>query len=418
MKLELLGRMLFSWIKVILPWLFVVLVIALLTWRYPNYQQRTHSTQKSDRETVLIPGVSAKQTEHLIEQAAPGINNSFEWSKDLRDTLAVHHLELSRENICAMIAVISQESSFAANPSISVLSEKDLRVLATKWIKLPLFERHNERSFIAWLRHKPTIRNSYWKRFRNAKTERELDWTYRKMISDTLSWSSKDNNVLQNNVLLRNLLEDANEISTIGSMQVAVSFAMQIEEQRITRPLNLEEVWAMRDRMYTRKGGMYYGALLLLGYDVGYDKKLYRFADFNAGRFASRNAAFQATVAELLGKPVTADGDLLMYDPQGKPATTVSNSEHAINEIIQKYDLGLTAIEIHNDLLQEKQINFSHTQTYQIIRQHYQKLMHKQALTAIVPNIVLRSEKNTEMMSTEKFTNTVNSRYQQCMGER
>jgi hypothetical protein len=407
----------FSLIKISLPWVFVVLVIALLTWQYPNYQQGTHSTQKSDRETVLMPGLSAKQTEHLIERAAPGINNGFEWAKDLRSTLESQHLELSHENICAMIAIISQESSFAANPGISGLSEKSIHALAVKWVKIPQLGQHNVRSLVAWLKRKPNVRNSYWRRFRNIKTESELDRTYRKMMADNLLSHGQSDKLLQDNGLLRDLVEDNNEIDSIGSMQVAVSFAVQTEEQRLKRLLTLGEIWAIRDRMYTRKGGMYYGALLLLGYDVGYDKKLYRFADFNAGRFASRNAAFQTTVAELFGKPLTADGDLLIYDQQGKPTSTISNSEHAINETIQKYHLGLTAAEIRNDLLQEKQLNFSHTKTYQIIRKHYQQLTKKQALNAIVPNIVLHSEKNTEMMTTEKFTNRVNNRYQQCMGK-
>ncbi len=417
MKLEFLGKALFSLIKISLPWLFVVLVIALITWQYPSYKKGMHSVQKSDRETVLIPGLSAKQTEHLIELAEPSLTNSFEWAKDLRNALEAHHLELSHENICAMIAVISQESSFAANPRTSGLSVKAIQALAEKLVKIPQLGHRNARSLVTWLKHKPNVRNSYWNRFRNAKTERELDLTYRKMISDNLSLHGKPDKLLQDNALLRGIIEDNNEIDTIGSMQIAISFAVQVEQQRLRRPLKLDEIWAIRDRMYTRKGGMYYGALLLLGYDVGYDKKLYRFADFNAGRFASRNAAFQTTVAELLGKPLTADGDLLIYDPQGKPVPTISNSEQAINETVQKYRLGLTAEEIRNDLLQEKQVDFNRTRTYRAITQHYQKLTGKRAPTAIVPNIVLHSEKITRTMTTEKFTNTVNKRYQRCMGK-
>jgi Protein of unknown function (DUF1615) len=160
---------------------------------------------------------------------------------------------------------------------------------------------------------------------------------------------------------------------------------------------------------------MEYGALVLLGYNGGYDKKLYRFADYNAGRYASRNAGFQATIAELLNKPLATDGDLLIYDEQGKPTAIVSNSEQAINEVLLKYQLAVSAAQVRSDLLQEKQSGFSHTLTYQAISQHYQLLMRKPAPFAIIPNIVLHSEETSGMMSTEKFTDKVNARYHRCM---
>ena len=78
--------------------------------------------------------------------------------------------------------------------------------------------------------------------------------------------------------------------------------------------MSLDDDYAVRDELYTRHGGMYYGVLQLLGYETGYDRKIYRFADFNAGRYSSRNAAFQKQIAVLSGQPLASDGDLLLYD--------------------------------------------------------------------------------------------------------
>jgi len=414
-KLELLGSALFKIIKLSLPWLFVILVIVLATWQSPNVKQPLDGIQKSDRETVLMPGLSTKQITHLIARAAPNVSNSEKWSTELRNALEANHLESSHENICAMIAIINQVSSFESSPRIASLSDKALREHMAKLVATLSLRHHTVASFEAWLKHKPSIKNNYWRRLRTAKTQQVLDITYRKIIADQVFLPDTKANVLQDNAQLRDIIEDNNSIKTIGAMQVRVSFVVSIEEQRLKRALTLAEIWAIRDQLYTGKGGMYYGALLLLAYDGGYDKKLYRFADFNAGRYASRNAGFQATVAALLDKPVTTDGDLLIYDKQGIPTNTVSNSEKAINAVIQKYHLSLTTAQIHADLLQEKQSNFQRTPTYLAITQQYQQLTHKPVLFALVPNIVLAGEKTIPRLSTDKFTKMVNNRYQQCL---
>ena len=110
-------------------------------------------------------------------------------------------------------------------------------------------------------------------------------------------------------------LEDLNPVTTAGSMQVSVRWA--IDHARSRGWPDAEE--AVRDALYTRAGGLRYGVPRLWGYPLTDPDVLYRFADYNAGQYASRNAAVQQALAQLTGIRLAADGDLLVYAPDGRP---------------------------------------------------------------------------------------------------
>jgi hypothetical protein len=400
-------------IKSGLLWVLGAVVIGVGIWQYPSLKQQLKPMQEKNTAAEFELGLSAKQVATLIERAEPNVAHSFDWANDLRNALLEHRLPRTRENVCSMIAIVDQESSFNANPRIPNLGEKSVEAIVRKLEGIPMVGGIINGSAQAFLERYPTPTNHFLGQIRQAKTERDLDKIFREMSSIVLQ--SKGGSVLRDAQVARSFFEGLNEIDTIGSMQVAVTFATQVEEESKNRVLTLDEVWALRDRLYTRQGGMYYGALLLLGYESGYTQKIHRFADFNAGRYASRNAAFQAVVMELLNGKLATDGDLLSYGSDGKPAATVSNSEKAVNAVAEKYDLGLSAAKIRTDLLQEKTFAFNDTATYRAITQQYQKLKGKQAPYALVPKIVLTSEKTSKILTTEEFANTVNGRYQQCM---
>src|SRR6202030_2025466 len=130
-----------------------------------------------------------------------------------------------------------------------------------------------------------------------AKTEKDLSDAYEDFIAAV--------------PLGRTLFADRNPIRTRGPMQVNVAFAEQFSA---AAPYPYPVKDSIGDELFTRRGGVYFGVAHLLDYRAPYDQFLYRFADFNAGQYASRNAAFQNAISIASGIPVLAAGAVLAHD--------------------------------------------------------------------------------------------------------
>ena len=361
---------------------------------------------------VEAPALSQPEVARLIIGAEKNVKEPKGWAADLLDVLKLHDLTASKENICAAIAVIDQESSFVANPAVAGLGKISEAALRAKMDRVPVLGR----LALRFLETTPSKSDNYLARVRSARTERDLDLTFRAMVADAAKQSSLG--IIVNSGLLNKQIEGRNEIDTIGSMQVSVDFALEVARRRRWLPMSLDDVYALRDELYTRHGGMYYGVLLLLGYETGYDRKLYRFADFNAGRYASRNAALQRQIAELSGEALATDGDLLLYDSDGKVKDAASKSEKALRKALQGSSFELTDEDIHKDLLREKENRFVQTLTYSALRATYEKATGIKPAYAMVPNIALTSPKIRSKMTTKIFAESVNRRYQSCMARK
>ena len=358
------------------------------------------------------PALSTSGVARLIIAAEKNVKDPQGWAADLLDVLKLNDLPASKENICAAIAVIDQESSFVADPAVAGLGKISETALRAKLDKVPVLGR----IALHFLEIKPSPADNYLARIRSAHTERDLDLVYRVMVADAARQSGLD--LVINSGLLNRQIDGHNEIDTIGSMQVSVDFALEVARRRRWLPMSLDDVYALRDELYTRHGGMYYGVLLLLGYETGYDRKLYRFADFNAGRYSSRNAAFQSQIAELSKSALAADGDLLLYDKSGKVSSGVSNTEKALRAVLKSSNFELTDEDIHLDLLHEKDSDFVQTLTYSALRATYEQVTGKRPVFAIVPNIALSSPKIRSKMTTRVFAESVDQRYQSCMARK
>ena len=365
----------------------------------------TTSASLTSAETM----VTVATTTRLIRTAEKSVVDAQAWALDLHDVLQQHDFPQSKENICAAIAIIDQESGFVADPAVPGLGKLSEQALREKFNKVPI----GGSIALRWLENNPTPQASFMARIRNAKSERDLDLAYRSLVDYAGKTTSLD--MVLRLGLLNKLIEERNEIDTAGSMQVSVKFALEEAKKRRWLPMTLDDVYGVRDHLYTRQGGMYYGVKQLLGYDTGYSQKIFRFADFNAGRYASRNAAFQKVAATLSGQALALDGDLLSYGKDGQPLKAVTATEKAIRLANTKHKLGLDDKTIRADLLKEKDVGFTSTRSFISLRERFAATSKTKAAFASVPDIALNSPKLSRNFTTRRFAESVNKRYQTCM---
>lgn len=128
----------------------------------------------------------------------------------------------------------------------------------------------------------------------------------------------------------------------------------------------------------------------LLDYPTPYTRKVYRFADYNAGRYSSRNAAFQNAVSNVTGIPLSLDGDLLTPDaPLDRPGET----ERAVRAMAN--DLGMDDRAIRDALERSDRLDFGdvplYVRTFALADTHAGKPLPR----AMIPSIRLDSPRSS-----------------------
>src|SRR5205085_4746825 len=134
----------------------------------------------------------------------------------------------------------------------------------------------------------------------------------------------------------------------------------------------------------------YFGIAHLLGYPTHYTRTLYRFADYNAGWYASRNAAFQRAAAVAAGSPLALDGDLIR---PGASMAAPGATEAALRRIAPQ--LGLDAAAIRRDLQSSDRLAFEDTRLYRRVYDVAEARAKGALARARVPDITLHSPKIT-----------------------
>jgi hypothetical protein len=190
-------------------------------------------------------------------------------------------------------------------------------------------------------------------------------------------------------------------------MQVNVAFARRFAAQQ---PYPYPIKTSLEEELFTRRGSLYFGIAHLLAYDAPYTAYLYRFADYNAGQYASRNAAFQWAVALAAGLSLPADGALL--PTRGRQAVAAGSTEAAV--LTLRRNLGLSDSEIHEALESGDQQRFEQSVLYQRVFALADRRAGRALPRERLPDIKLVGPKITRALTTQWYAQRVNTRFASC----
>jgi hypothetical protein len=206
-------------------------------------------------------------------------------------------------------------------------------------------------------------------------------------------------------------LEDLNPVTTSGSMQVSVRWATEYARSRGWP----DEEETVRDALYTRAGGLRFGVPRLWGYPLTDTDVLYRFADYNAGQYAARNAGVQRALAQLTGIRLAVDGDLLAYGPDGRPTSEDSETLEAFRVFRGRFVPAFPESRLRADLEKGKEQAFEETPSYLALRRVYREQIGTPMPTAVLPDLELKSPKLRRGYSTAAYARNVLRHHRACL---
>jgi hypothetical protein len=316
------------------------------------------------------------------------VTNAQGWAVDIFAAFEALHIASTSEHICGVLAVADQESNLQVDPVVP-----GLPAIARREIEERAATHHIPKLMVsaALEIHSPNGQ-SYNERIEHARTEKDLSDLFEDFIRTV--------------PLGQRFFAGWNPVRTGGPMQVSIAFAEQhAKDKHYPYPMSGN----VRSEVFTRRGGLYFGIAHLLDYPASYDDMVYRFADYNAGLYASRNAAFQNAVNIVSGKRLALDGDLLR-EGSDEPSAT----ELAIRAIKDK--LNVSDTQIRSALERGEEAGFERTQLYSRTLELADKVPPGRPVPrAMVPRIQLESPKLTRNLTTEWFARRVDERYTRCM---
>lgn len=324
----------------------------------------------------------------LLRKLPVSLADRAGWARDIQAAFAAQDIEPSSEHLCAALAVVEQESTYRVDPPIPGLAGIARREIDRRAATLHVPQLVVE----AALKLRSADGRTFSERITALRTEQELSALFEE-LTDRAPMGKR-------------LFGRFNPIHTGGPMQVRMEFAAR-HARGYPYPID----GSIRSEVFSRRGGLYFGIKHLLGYPADYPAMRYRFADFNAGWYASRNAAFQRATGIATGTRLVGDGDLLK---PGAAMDTPGATERALRNISRR--LGLDAIAIRADLQRGDDAGFANTTLYrQVFAIADAKGNGKPVSRALLPQIELVSPKITRNLTTAWFAGRVEARWKACL---
>ena len=334
---------------------------------------------------AMQPRKPADMKSRIVRFLPRQVQDKPGWANDVVTALSTQGLTVNDHNVCSVLAVAEQEATYQADPVVPGLGKiawKEINARAAKLL-IPEFVVRTALSI------KSPTGKSYAARIDALRTEREMSEIFEDMIGAV--------------PMGKQLFGNLNPVRTGGPMQVSIAFA---EANARGYPYPVKE--SIRHEVFTRRGGIWFGTKHIFGYPADYPDTLYRFADFNAGWYASRNAAFQAAVSRVSGKPLALDGDLVRYD-----SDLPGKTELAVHSIASRVNMSKQAS--HQSLLKGDSSDFAQTDLYLRVSTLADKQAGKRQPRAVLPGIQLKSPKITRNLTTAWFAKRVDDREQACV---
>jgi glycosyltransferase involved in cell wall biosynthesis len=343
----------------------------------------------ASRLPAVHPTASSRESiEYLIPRT---VADRSGWAADIAAALAYQRLEPSRGNVCSVVAVIEQESGFQVNPVIPGLAAMALREIDRRVAEAGI----PQVLLNSALRVRSSNGQSYRERIDAARTEKDLSDIFEDFIDGV--------------PLGKTLFADRDPVKTRGPMQVNVAFVEHYAAGR-SYPYPIKSTLA--DEAFTRRGSVYFGVAHLLDYSAPYgERRILRFADYNAGQYASRNAAFQQALSGVASVALVADGLLLPVD--AADSDSPGRTEIAARAIARRLDL--TDTDIHRALLLGRSREFENTSLYTQVFSLADRSRNGPQPRALIPLIKLHSPKITRPLTTAWYAERVNRRFNRCI---
>ncbi|MEO7774272.1 MAG: DUF1615 domain-containing protein [Steroidobacteraceae bacterium] len=337
-------------------------------------------------EASLDPDVARAR---ILAKLPPRIENPNGWAVDIFAAFDSLGIVASTDNICAVLAVGEQETGLRVDPPVpgmAGIARREMEARAASH-KVPTLLLN------AALALNSQDGRSYSARLDAARTEMELSELFEDFIGMV--------------PLGKRLFAGWNPVHTAGPMPVSIAFA---EQHAGRQRYPYTHTGSIRAEVFTRRGGLYFGIAHLLGFPTSYHAMLYRFADFNAGHYASRNAAFQSALSGLAKTRLALDGDLLL---RGDAANQASKTELAVRPLSRR--LRMSDAQIRADLEQGEKQAFERSRLHERLFELADEQRGSPAPRAMLPVTKLSSPKITRALTTEWFARRVNDRYARCL---